>query len=126
MFQDVPMMVSSAAQAWDASSAAGLPLRMAQRAFAALIEGGNRGEFATAQLRSTSRRTLSALSADEQSSLSRWLSLQLATNSVHNRVGTSSPLTRVDAILAAGIAAMLPRTREELLAPAAHEGIAVA
>lgn len=118
------MIVSSAAQAWDASSEAGLPLRMAQRAFAALIEGGNRGEFVAAQLRSTAKRTLSALSADEQSSLSRWLSLQLATSSVH-RVGTSSALTRVDAMLAAGIASTLPRTREELLAPA-HEGIAAA
>lgn len=119
------MIVSRAAQAWDASSNVGLPLRVAQRAFAALIEGGNRGEFATAQLRSTARRTLSALSADEQSNLSRWLSLQLATNFVDNRVGTSSALTRVDAILAAGISAMLRRTREELLVPA-HEGIAVA
>lgn len=119
------MIVSSVTQAWDASSEVGLPLRMAQRAFAALIDGGNRGEFVAAQLRSTARRTLSALSADEQSSLSRWLSLQLATSSMHDRAGTSSALTRVDAMLAAGIAVTLPRTREELLQPV-HDGVAVA
>jgi hypothetical protein len=109
------MTVSSAVQAWKASSEAGLPLRMAQRAFAALLEAGERGEFAMAQLRSAARRTLSALSADEQSGLSRWLSLQLATSPACDLVNACSALTRVDAMLAAGVAAALPRTREELL-----------
>ncbi|MEO7325585.1 MAG: hypothetical protein ABIW82_12215 [Dokdonella sp.] len=68
-----------------------------------------------AQLRSAARRTLSALSADEQSGLSRWLSLQLASSDAGDVVvNASSPLTRVDAMLAARIAAAIPRTREEL------------
>jgi hypothetical protein len=112
------MIVSSVLQAWKASSEAGLPLRMAQRAFAALFEAGDRGEFLAAQLRSGARRTLSALSADEQSDLSRWLSLQLATRVTPDVVSAGTPLTRVDAMLAASIAAALPRTREELLARA--------
>ncbi|MEO5559991.1 MAG: hypothetical protein ABIO49_09065 [Dokdonella sp.] len=118
------MIVSGAAQAWKESSAAGLPLRMAQRTFAALLEGGERGEFAMAQLRSAARRTLSALSADEQSDLLRWLSLQLASSDAGKGVNTSSPLTRVDAMLAAGIAAALPRTREELQSPARKGAVA--
>jgi hypothetical protein len=127
----IPMTVSIALQAWEASSEAGLPLRMAQRAFAALLDGGVRSdtgdhsEFLAAQLRSAARRTLSALSADEQSVLSRWLGLQLATATAHDVVGASSRLTRVDAMLAAGVAAVLPRTREELLMHV-HEGAAAA
>ncbi|MEO6688489.1 MAG: hypothetical protein ABIS07_15915 [Dokdonella sp.] len=118
------MIVSGAAQAWKESSAAGLPLRMAQRTFASLLEGGERGEFVVAQLRSAARRTLSALSADEQSDLMRWLSLQLASNIACDVVNASSPLARVDAMLAAGIAAALPRTREELHAPARKGAVA--
>ena len=122
------MSASSAAPAWKASSAAGLPLRMAQRAFAALLEGGERGEFVAAQLRSAARRTLSALSADEQSELMRWLSLQLASREACDAINASSPLARVDAMLAAGIAAgiaaALPRTREELLVPACKDAVA--
>lgn len=123
------MTAASAAQAWTASSDAGLTLRMAQRAFAALLESGRRGEagergeFAMAQLRVAARRTLSALSADEQPALSRWLSLQLATSAASD--AASAPLTRIDAMLAAGIAATLPRTREELLAHA-RKGAAAA
>jgi hypothetical protein len=125
------MTVASVAQAWTASSEAGLPLRMAQRAFAVLLETGGRGdagggEFVMAQLRVAARRTLSALSADEQSVLSRWLSLQLATSVAPDTIAhAGGPLTRVDAMLAAGIAATLPRTREELLAHA-RKGAAAA
>jgi hypothetical protein len=125
------MTAASAAHAWTASSDAGLPLRMAQRAFAVLLETGRHGEtgggeFAMAQLRVAARRTLSALSADEQSALSRWLNLQLATSVASDAAAHAGGLlTRVDAMLAAGIAATLPRTREELLAHA-HKGAAAA
>lgn len=119
------MIVSGAAQAWKESSAAGLPLRLAQRTFAALLEGGDRGEFAMAQLRSAARRTLSALSADEQSDLLRWLSLQLASSDAGELVNASSPLTRVDAMLAAGVSAALPRMREELQVPG-NKGVVAA
>jgi hypothetical protein len=120
------MIATNAAPVRNASSEAGLALRMAQRAFAALLdEGGDRGEFVIAQQRSAARRTLSALSADEQSNLSRWLSLQLATSNAYDAINMNNPLTRVDAMLAAGIAAAVPRTREELLA-SAHKGAAAA
>ncbi|MEO5624677.1 MAG: hypothetical protein ABIQ70_01555 [Dokdonella sp.] len=77
-----------------------------------------------AQLRSAARRTLSALSADEQSDLLRWLSLQLASGNAGELVNASSPLTRVDAMLAARIVAVLPRTQEELQLPARKGGAA--
>jgi len=125
------MTVSSARLAWDSSSEAGLPLRMAQRAFAAVLErrarddAGDGGEFAGAQLRSAARRTLSALSADEQSGLLRWLSLQVVVGNANEIALASSRLARVDALLAAGLVATLPRTREELCAQA-HGGAVAA
>jgi hypothetical protein len=114
------MTIASARLAWDSSSEAGLPLRMAQRAFAAVLErrarddAGDGGEFASAQLRSVARRTLSALSADEQSGLLRWLSLQVVVGNANEIATASSRLARVDAFLAAGLVATLTRTREEL------------
>ena len=111
------MIVLGEAQSWQESSAAGLPLRMAQRTFAALLEGGERGEFAMAQLRSAARRTLSALSADEQSDLLRWVSLQLASGNACELVNASRPLTRVDAMLAPRLVAVPPPTHEELQLP---------
>jgi hypothetical protein len=124
------MNVPNVRMAWDASSEAGLPLRLAQRAFAAVLErrardeAGDGGEFVGAQLRSAARRTLSALSADEQIDLLRWLSLQLAAGGAGEMAVGSSRLTRVDALLAAGIAASLTRTREELLADAREGAVA--
>lgn len=95
----------------------GLPLRQAQRAFAALIEAGaarraEPGAFRVAQLRGATRRTLSALSADDRARLQRWLALQLATGQA--RAGRA--LARVDAMLAAQVGNALARTREELAA----------
>lgn len=104
------------------SSDAGLPLRMAQRAFAAVLEQrmredvGEGGEFVVAQLRSAARRTLSGLSADEQSGLLRWLGLQIAGRNANEIAASSSRLFRVDAVLATGVMATLARMREELMA----------
>ena len=104
----------------NASSDAGMPLRYAQRAFAALIEemgaqgAANVGTFRAAQLRSAARRTLSALSADDQARLQRWLALQLASHDLQDGGAPRNPLARVDAMLAANVGSALMRTREEL------------
>ena len=125
------MSASTARRARDCSSEAGLPLRLAQRAFAAVLERRNRddagdgGEFASAQLRGVARRTLSGLSADEQSGLLRWLSLQIAGRNAGEIATASSRLLRVDAALATGLVAVVARTREELIAPV-HEGAVAA
>jgi hypothetical protein len=103
-----------------ASSDAGMPLRYAQRAFAALIEetgaegARNAGAFRAAQLRSAARRTLSALSADDQAGLQRWLALQLASHDLQEGGTLRNPLARVDAMLAANVGNALARTLEEL------------
>ncbi len=112
-----------------ASSDAGLAFRFEQRAFAALIdETGARGSasigaFRAAQLRSAARRTLSALSADDQVRLQRWLALQLVSHDLRDGGTPNNPLARVDAMLAANVGGSLARTREEL---SAHGGGAVA
>ena len=104
------------------NGAADLPLRLAQRAFAALIEeparnaARNGAEFRLAQLRSAARRTLSALSADDQACLSRWLALQFVC-----AVAASPHLARVDATLAANVDGMLELLRERFFSPAARE-----
>jgi hypothetical protein len=92
-----------------------LPLRLAQRAFAALTEArrGPTGAFRLAQLRSAARRTLSALSADDHAQLQRWLGLQLASAGAQ-AADALRLFARVDAALAAQIGAALARTREEL------------
>lgn len=97
------------------SSEAGLRLRLAQRAFAALLEKADSdvgGIFHAAQLRSAARRTLSALSADDQARFSRWLGLQLATGTLGEPAATRA-LARVDRTLAAGVAVASVRLREE-------------
>lgn len=110
-------------EAGAASSEAGLPLRLAQRAFAALLEDraladvANLAAFRAAQLRSGARRTLSDLSADEETVLQRWLSLQLATRHA-GATDALRHLTRVDAALAAAVASSLAGTRKDL---AGHE-----
>lgn len=98
----------------------GLPLRLAQRAFAALLETrrGPAGTFRRAQLRSAARRTLSALSADDHLRLQRWLGLQLASGTAQ-AADAARLFARVDTMLAAQVGAALTRTREELSVHAA-------
>ena len=106
----------------NASSDAGLQLRLAQRAFASLIEetvaesAADIGLFRAAQLRSAARRTLSALSADDQLGLQRWLALQWVSQDLQDGGALRNPLARVDAMLAANVGHSLARTREELSA----------
>ena len=104
-----------------ASSAAALALRLAQRAFAAFIDDAaqdraDANAFRAAQLRSTARRTLSALSADDQPRLTRWLTLQFAAGVAPNNIVASRWLARVDARLGANIITAIARTRDELRA----------
>ncbi|MBO9664317.1 hypothetical protein [Dokdonella sp.] len=98
----------------------GLPLRLAQRAFAALLEArrGPAAAFRLAQLRSAARRTLSALSADDHTQLQRWLGLQLASGKAQ-AADAVRLFARIDAMLAAQVGAALTRTREELSVHAA-------
>lgn len=98
---------------------ASLPLRLAQRAFAALIEDLSRdasrhAEIHLARLRSQARRTLSALSADDQQQIARWLALQFASGDACDQA--SQWLARVDAPLAAGIDGLLASANEALSA----------
>lgn len=105
-----------------------LALCLAQRAFAALIEhcARNRGAdlaLRSAQLRSLTRRTLSALSADDRTRLARWLALQFAAR---NTDPESVQLARVDARLSARVNASLAPTREELAAAQRSDGTVAA
>ena len=99
-----------------ASGDTGLSVRLAQRAFAALLEQADADvgtSFHAAQRRSAAWRTLSALSADDHAQLLRWLALQLASGAT--RVGAACrSLARVDALLAATVSAALFSARQEL------------
>lgn len=91
-----------AAAAGDAS----LSLRMAQRAFAPLLERNVRHTtFRFAQLRSGARRVLSALSADDRVRLARWLALLCTAAAMDAREVAELRLARIDATLAASVAA---------------------
>jgi hypothetical protein len=96
---------------------ASLPLRMAQRALAALIEDvGNDAS------RSQARRTLSALSADDQAQIARWLALQFASRDAGEHA--QQWVGRVDATLAAGIEALQASVREALSIRTARDAVA--
>lgn len=104
-----------------AGDAASWPLRMAQRAFAALLDQAphrttSAGTFRSAQRFAAARRTLSALSADDHARLVRWLAVQIGTTA--EGAQAVGRLARVDAVLAAGVAAAALRAGEELHAHA--------
>lgn len=110
-----------------ASAWASLPLRLAQRAFAALIEdvandASRHAEIHLARLRSQARRTLSALSADEQAQIARWLALQFASRNTGEQA--RQWVARVDATLATGIEALQASMHEALSARAGHGAVA--
>lgn len=99
-----------------ASAETGLSLRLAQRAFATLLEQADADagySFQAAKRRRAARRTLSALSADDHARLTRWLALQLASGAT--RVGPACrSLAHVDALLAATVSSALVGVREAL------------
>jgi hypothetical protein len=112
MSAPVALAADACAPAW-----ASLPLRLAQRAFATLIEdvahdASRHAEIHLARLRSQARRTLSALSADDQERIARWLALQFASRKAGEQA--RQWVARVDAALAAGIDALQASANEAL------------
>jgi hypothetical protein len=122
MSAPVALAAEARAPAW-----ASLPLRLAQRAFAALIEdvandASRHAEIHLARLRSQARRTLSALSADDQQLIARWLALQFASR----KAGAQARqwVARVDATLATGIDAQQATADEAVSARTRHGAVA--
>jgi hypothetical protein len=106
---------------------ASLPLRQAQRAFAPLLEDAGsdaprHAEIHLARLRSHARRTLSALSADDQANVARWLALQFASRDAEAR--PPPWVARVDAALAAGIEGLRAAACETLSTRAGRGAVA--
>jgi hypothetical protein len=94
---------------------ASLALRAAQRAFAVSLESArDAGEFRAAQRRSSARRTLSELSADDRARLADWLSLLLATGDQRAADAAIVALARIDAAVVARVRRELPRRVETL------------
>ena len=118
---------ASQATGGTAPAPATMELRHAQRAFSMLIdERASAGEFRTAQLRAATQRTLSALSADDRTRLTNWVSLQLATG---RRIEGEAPLallSRIDARLGARVGRLLPEIVEALERHAGAERIVAA
>ncbi|HEU4664020.1 MAG TPA: hypothetical protein VFS55_08315 [Dokdonella sp.] len=109
--------VSTGAGASAAESDASLALRIAQRAFAPLLERHVRHTtFRFAQLRSAARRALSALSADDRVRLARWLALLCAAVAIDAREVAEQRLARIDAALAAAVTAARTALGERLIA----------
>lgn len=111
---------STGAGASAAASDASLALRIAQRAFAPLLERDVRHTaFRFAQLRTGARRVLSALSADDRVRFTRWLALHCAAAAPDARELAERRLARIDAALAAAVTAARPALGERLVAPPA-------
>jgi hypothetical protein len=93
--------------------------RLAQQAYAALLEDSDRlGSFRIAALRTSARTALSALSVDDRGLLERWIALQLATSLAVTASNSLGTLATVDSALAANIRAKLPQVVSSLtLAP---------
>ena len=89
--------------------AQGWPLRLAQQAFAALLEDDPRtASFRIAAVRAAARSRLTALSVDDRGRLQRWLALQLATATASAASKSLETLVTVDAWVAASVRAELP------------------
>lgn len=104
--------MGEAAQALERTSALssqGWGLRLAQQAFAALLEDHQRGaSLRIAALRASARARLTALSVDDRQQLQRWLVLQLATGSASAASKHLDVLSTVDALISARVRAHLP------------------
>lgn len=97
---------------------AGLPLRLAQRAFAALFDQlDSEGTFQGAQLRGAARRAWATLPAGERMRFSCWLALQLASTSARGAMAHRA-LAGVDSQLAVAVDVALVRVFEERRVPA--------
>lgn len=104
--------MGEAALALDQASsvdAQGWGFRLAQQAFAALLEDDQRpANFRIAALRASARARMTALSVDDRGQLHRWLTLQLATVSASAASKSLDTLNTVDALMSASVRADLP------------------
>lgn len=96
------------------------PLRLAQQAFAAVLDRRDEhaGSFAAASRRQGARQALSALSIDDHGPLERWLALQLITITSDGACDALAALSSVDALLAVAVRMQLARTDAEFIRPA--------
>ena len=91
------------------------PLRLAQQAFAAVLEEHPRHDrFRRAALRSAARAALSALSVDDRGLLERWLTLQWLTLGATRPSMGLATLASIDPALAAAVKQQRPRIRARL------------
>ena len=91
-------------------------LRLAQQAFAALLEDSHRhGSFRVAALRASARTTLSGVSVDDRGLLESWLALQLATIRSVDASNSLGTLATVDLALAASVRMKLPQVLLNLI-----------
>ncbi|MEP6882344.1 MAG: hypothetical protein ABI866_10150 [Dokdonella sp.] len=89
--------------------------RLAQQAFAALLENSHRhGSFRVAALRGSARTALSAVSGDDRGLLESWLALQLATSRAKLASNSLGTLATVDLSLAASVRLKLPQVLSTL------------
>jgi hypothetical protein len=95
------------------------PLRLAQQAFASVLDRREHaGSFAAASRRQGARQALSALSMDDRGPLERWLALQLITITEDRTRDALAALGSIDALLAAAVRAQLARSDAEFTQPA--------
>lgn len=94
------------------------PLRMAQQAFANVLDRcPHTGRFGTAQRRQGARQALAALSAKERGPFECWLALQLMTSTTDGTRAALATLGIIDKVLAAAVGAQLARAEAEFLQP---------
>lgn len=87
------------------------PLRLAQQAFASVLDHREKvGSFAVASRRQAARYSLPALSLDDRVSLERWLVLQLMTITVDGAHDALAALRSIDTLLAAAVRVQVVRT----------------
>jgi hypothetical protein len=90
-------------------------LRMAQRAFAALLEGCRRPtSIRIADLRSSARSALSTLSVDDRGLMAAWLGLQLLNASDSQQAHDLGTSARVDGPLAIAVREQWPLAQARL------------
>lgn len=83
--------------------------RLAQQAFAALLEDDQRtASFRIAAVRAAARSRLTALSVDDRGRLQRWLALQLATLTASAASKILGTLTALDPLMATSVRGELP------------------
>ena len=97
------------------------PMRLAQQAFALLLEDSRRHSgFRVGSRRAVARAALSAVSVDDRGPLERWIALQLLTAPAGTTRDSLGVLATVDTPLAAAVRAQLPRLAALFARPGAE------